>query len=421
MSESRSSRRSGSRRSRSPAATAAVSRRKLSPAALIAAALASLILLWLVVRVSIGNALLESRPDLAAGFAPWHPGALLDPLGDALAAGETLEPAAEAAGLDAIDRTPLSEEPLLLAAMKASAAGDRARADRLIEMANRRNPRSRYGLLLLLEQQLRQNRLDDAALTMAVLSRVMPNSGNLLLAELARMAQYRETNEAIIGVIQAHPDLRNRLLEQLARQGADPDLILKLAGPAARPGASGDARWPRMLLDMLVKRGEVGRARGIWTRLTGIEAPEGVYDPDFRGLPGMPPFNWNFDATSEGVAEITNGGLYAEYYARGDEQLGEQLIMLAPGRYRIGFQADGDASGGDGQLLWTISCHPRGGEIARLPITGVTAAPKTIETEFTVPANCPSQWLRLIGDAAEFPSNQQVTIRQLRISEAGGA
>ena len=32
--------------------------------------LASLILLWLVVRVSIGNALLESRPDLAAGFAP---------------------------------------------------------------------------------------------------------------------------------------------------------------------------------------------------------------------------------------------------------------------------------------------------------------------------------------------------------------
>ena len=421
MTDSRSSHRSRrSSRHRSDAPAARV-RSKLSPPLLVVGAVGALILVWLVVRISIGNALLDARPDLAARFAPWHPGTVLEPLDDLLPTGAKLDPEVREAGIAVMDRAPLSEEPLLLAAMQATAAGDLERADRLIETANRRNPRSRYGLLLLLEQQLRQNRLDDAALTMAVLSRVMPNSGNLLLAELARMAQYSQTDEAIVGVIQAHPDLRDRLLEQLARQGADPDLILKMAGPAAAPGASAGARWPRIMLDSLVDRGQVTEAREIWSRLTGVEPPQGVYDPGFTGMPGMAPFNWHFDTSSDGLAEITNGGLYVEYYARRDERLGGQLITLPPGRYTISFQAEGEASGEDGQIAWSISCHPGGTALAHIPITGVTASPKTISGEFTVPGNCPSQWLRLTGNAAEFPSNQQATISQLQISKAGSS
>lgn len=384
----------------------------------IAGLIGAVVLVWLVARVSVGNSLLESRPDLAAGAAAWHPGAVLEPLGEALEAGEEINPEMQAAAMAALKRAPLSEEPLLLEARNAIAAGDLDRADRLIRKAHRRNPRSRYALVLLLERQLRNNEIDDAARTMAVLGAVMPNSGGLLLAQMARMAQYPEAEEAIAGVIRAHPALGNQMLEQLARQGAEPDLILRLAGPAV---AERDARWQELMLESLVDRGQVARARDLWTRFAGVEAPETVYDPDFRGLPGSTPFNWRFETSSDAVAEIAGGspGLYVVYYARQDAQLGEQLIMLPPGRYQLSFKAEGDAPGEDGQIAWTISCHPRGNVIGRVPIVGVGAAAKTIAGDFTVPAGCAAQWLRLTGDFAEFPENQQATIRELRVTTAG--
>jgi hypothetical protein len=67
-----------------------------------------------------------------------------------------------------------------------------------------------------------------------------------------------------------------------------------------------------------------------------------------------------------------------------------------------------------------ISCHPSGRPIGEVPITGVDYTPKTISGSFTVPASgCPAQWLRLVGKASEFPKEQQVTIRALRLEKAG--
>ena len=423
MTDSRSRRRTGRKtRSRGPDRNAPVEWNFAPVPVLILVSVGALLLAWLVVRISAANALLDARSGAASTFARWHPDVVLRPLGDALQAGGELSDEVTASGLEVLDRAPLSAEPLLLAAREAIERGDTARADRLVLAARRQNPRSRYALILLMEQQLRDRRMDDAALTMAVLSRVMPNSSDLLIAQMARMAQYPEMREATRGVIAEHPEMRGRLLEQLAQQGADADFILALAGPVARNGAAGEPRWQRLLLDSLVSRNEVSRAREIWGQLTGTRLPAaGAYDPGFTGMPGPPPFNWSFETSADGVAEISDGapGLYVEYYARRDVRFGGQLIALPPGRYQLRFEVDGDASGEAGQLSWTISCYPGNRQIGRIPITGVTSGVKAINGMFVVPAGCGSQWLRLNGKSAEFPKSQQATIRDLRITGAG--
>jgi hypothetical protein len=393
---------------------------------LLAAGLLALALLFLIVRVSVVNALLEVSPEMAAMVAPRDSSLALERVSDALRQGGEIDEATRNTSREAFERAPLAPEPLLLAARRALDEGDQARADRLIAMAHRRNPRSRYTLTLLLEQHLRQGRVDELAGVLAVLTRLQSEAGEVLMALLARMATEPQTSEAVRQVIQSDSALRVGVLEQLARQGADPDKILELAGADPRPGPDGETpRWQRLMLDGLVARGEVGSAYEAWTRLAGTQAraePGLVYDRDFTALPGPPPFNWNFEQTSDGFAEISRSspGLFAEYYARKPVSLGGQLLRLAPGRYSLGFQAEGEAEGEDGRLSWAISCHPSGRPIGEIAITGVDYTAKKISGSFTVPAaGCPAQWLRLVGKAAEFPKEQQVTIRSLRLEKAG--
>jgi hypothetical protein len=393
---------------------------------LLAAALLALALVFLIVRISVVNALLEVSPELAATVAPGDSSLALDRVSDALRRGGDIDEATRNTSRHAFERAPLASEPLLLAARQALDAGDQARADRLIAMAHRRNPRSRYTLMLLLEQHLRHGRAEDLAGVMAVLTRLQSEAGEVLLSLLARMATEPQTSEAVREVIQSDPAIRVGVLEQLARQGADPDRILELAGGDSPPGPGEETpRWQRLMLEGLVSRGEVTSAYEAWTRLAGAQAASAgalVYDPDFTRLPGPPPFNWSFEQTSHGFAEVsrTSPGLFAEYYARKSVSLGGQLVRLPPGRYNLGFKAEGKADGEDGRLAWVISCHPSGRPIGEVPITGVDYTPKTISGSFTVPASgCPAQWLRLVGKASEFPKEQQVTIRTLRLEKAG--
>jgi len=391
--------------------------------ALVAAGLGALLLVFLVLRYSVVDALFAASPQAAALLAPDDPRLVLDRAEDEIRSGGQVSAATRAAVEDAFKHAPLSDEPLLIAAQQALARGEEQRADRLVAMAHRRDPRSRYTLALMLEQHLRNARIPETAATMAVLTRLESGAAPMMVAVLARMAMDPRTIGSVREAMESDEKLRTNVLEELARQGADPDKILDLASAGPEQGPQKQApSWQRLLLEDLVKRGEIAEAHRIWRRLSGAGAaqvPAAVYDPDFAGLPGAPPFNWHFESGSDGFAEITRGspGLYAEYHSRSPMQLGGQLLLLPPGRYSLGFTAEGTSEGEEGHLAWTLSCHPGERQIGEVPITGVGYSAKSISGEFSVPAaGCPAQWLRLTGKAAEFPKQEQVTIRSLRIS-----
>lgn len=374
---------------------------------LAAAGLGALVLLWLIIRVSAANALINFGPAAAASLSPKHPEAVL-----AVAAAQQ-----RATGLSG---APIAYQPFVISARQAILEDDTERASLLLDEAIRRNPRSDSALLLRLDQQIRRNQAADASVTVAVLSRLLPDAGPVLVTQLAQLARDPQVRTALAGVVATDERLRTELLEALARQGADPDAIFSLAGPVGRaiPGAT--PRWQAIMLEELVSRGQVVRAKQVWNRLAGTEqTPGAIYDPDFRGLPGPPPFNWKLEASAAGFAEPAgDSGLFAEYYGREDAILGQQLLTLSPGSYRFAFDAKGSANGEGGHLTWIVSCHGNGRTIARLPIADLSAS-ETFSVGFSVPAGCAAQWLRLTGEFGEFPQDQRITVSKLRISEAG--
>ncbi|WP_129793613.1 hypothetical protein [Sphingosinicella sp. CPCC 101087] len=411
------------RRSISSSGEAGISGRAPLPILLLAA-IGALLLGWVVVRVSAANALIESRPAAAPVGATGQAEAQLELARAELQLAGTPSEETVRSAHEAFRRLPLSDVPLLIGVRRAMDAGEDDKADRLLAMAARRNPRSRYTLLLELDQHVRRGRTAEAAETIAVLTRFFPEVGDFLVGELGRMAGDPASRGAVRKVMETDPRIRTSVLEQLAREGADPDLILALAGPQGRQAARSETpRWQRLMLDRMVERGRVDEALRVWTSLVGVDPAAraaGIYDAEFRALPGPPPFNWDLELGSDGFAERDgSGGLHVQYYGRGNAVLASQLLTLAPGTYEVGFDVEGEADGEHGQLAWTVTCHPGGGRLVAVPITGVDFASRRLSGSFTVPASgCLGQWLRLVGTAAEFPEDQQVTVTGLRIAGA---
>jgi len=386
----------------------------------------ALLLAWLIVRTSAVDALEARNPFAAAAVAPGHPNVKIAMAETEFALrGGRVSPSSQSAAEKALAGAPLAAEPFLLAGVAAIAAGNEARGERLLVEARRRNPRSRRAHLLLLDRNLRANRVEESVAGIATLYRLMPQAGVVLIPELARMVRQPITGAPLIRVLGRDRRTQQAVMEQLARDGADPELILKIADAGGETG--GDPRgapWQGLLLANLIEKGDVGRAYRIWRGLTGQAGSadsKGVYDGQFRGLPGDPPFNWQLLSAAAGVAERTaTSSLQVEYYGRERADLAYQLLMLAPGRYRFQSRAEGDAPGEGSKLAWTLTCRTGGTQLAAFPLANIGSAPRILGGNFVVPGSgCAAQWLKLSGAPAEFPAAQSATISDVRIDPWG--
>jgi hypothetical protein len=387
----------------------------------------SLLLAWWVVKTSAVDALVRRQPAAATMVAPDHPRVRI-----ALAMLEfrlrngALGEAARRSVAAAFAQAPLIEEPFLLAGVTALAQGRESEGEKLLEEARRRNPRARTARLILLDRYLRADRAAEAGVEISALNRLIPRAGQVLVPELARMVRDPHTGESLIRVLSHDPAMQQAVLAQLAANGGDPDLILKIAGSnaAATPSPEG-LPWQRLLLARLAEKGDVARAHRLWRSFAGLGPAgdeKGLYDSQFRGLPGAPPFNWNLVTSNAGVAErIDPPGLQIEYYGRLNAEFASQLLMLPPGRYRLAFRAQGDAKGEGSRLTWSVACVGGRAPLLEIPIAGISYSPRVLAGEFAVPASgCPGQWLRLKGRAGEFTDPQSVTISALQLAKAGG-
>jgi hypothetical protein len=321
----------------------------------------------------------------------------------------------------ALARQPLAETPMLLAAIQALAAGDTKRGEALLVEARHRDPRFRAARLLLLDRYLRTNRVREAGEEIAILTRLLPEAGDLLVPQLAAMAANPDTGTVLLRVLARDPNLQDDVLTRLAGT-ASPDIVLKAAKAApARPGAA--PQWQNVLLSRLTGSGDFARAYALWRSFTGAGAGSGdknIYDGRFQGLAGAPPFNWQLNASASGVAErAPGGGLQVQYFGRDPAELASQILLLRPGSYKLMLQADGSASGEGARLTWSIACGQAPAHLVDLPLLKISSAPRTLRTQFTVAAGCSAQWLRLSGTPAEFPTEQDVVIREIRIEKAG--
>lgn len=393
---------------------------------IVVAAAAVLFVGWWAAKTAVVGELGYRNPFLAKAVAPDDPRAAIRlAMFEFLARNGRVSPESRQGALSALGRSALADEPFLLAAVSAAAAHDEAREEKLLTESRRRNPRSRFTRLLLLDIYLRHGRSEEAGGELAALNRLVEGAGGAVVPELSRLARDPKTRPGLARLLRRNPDIRDLTLDNLAANQADTDLVLWLAqesGSGADP--SHPPHWQAVLLTKLVAAGDIGRAYRLWqtaTRVGGDPASKGIYDSDFAGAPGAPPFNWELTADAEGVAERSHGALQVDYYGRAPRTLARQLLILKPGSYRLQFRAAGDAKGDGSQLAWSLACTSGKTPLVELPLKEIASSPKAFTAAFAVPAGCGAQWLHLDGRPGDVATEQNASISKLQIVPAGGA
>lgn len=191
-----------------------------------------------VARLTVSAAVAEDRPHLALDLAPDAPQVLasvaMAQIGEAAAkggdpSGETMMRLRRVAAA-----APLRLEPFLVQAALAQRAGDYARAEALLRQARLRNPRSPAALYLLADVYIQQGKTLEGLQNLAALSRILPETSVQLTSALAQYARTPGARSELPGILKDNPQLKKPLLNALAADPDNADLILTLAGSDAR-------------------------------------------------------------------------------------------------------------------------------------------------------------------------------------------
>jgi hypothetical protein len=378
---------------------------RILPFGLAACAIAALI-----VQNATAVALGDSDPDTVAAIWPGHPSANIAlasrEIASASGTGRAINPSAFAMLDRAAWAAPLEPQPFIVAGIRAQLAGKQAAAEAAFQAARLRDPRSLPARYFLASSKLQRGDVEGLR-DVAALARLAPGGITNIAPYLAAFVQQQQSWGPIRAMFRDNPGVRAEVLSTLARDPANLRLVLTLGNtldPAKGP-------WLSTMIGTLIQARRYDQARMLWARTAGLPAETqttGLFDPDFRNATALPPFNWQLTSSSLGLAERRSGRLQVIHYGQQSGSLARQLLLLQPGHYRLLAPAK---SGGEAESLqWQIRCDgPAPSEIGRASIHegGLT---------FDVPANCPAQWLEIVGRASDFGREAEISIGTLSLT-----
>jgi hypothetical protein len=331
-------------------------------------------------------------------------------IGTAAARGKAAPPEVFAKIDDAAAKAPLDPEPFLVRGVQQQVAGNTAVAIEAFERAERRDPRSLPARFFLADLLYRRGDTRRALQEIGVLARLAPDGIQTVAPYIAVYARDRGNWPDLRLLFHSNPNLADAALTALAADPTNADTVLALADGTR---SMADSRWAPTLINTLVAAGQYAKARAIWAQASHISLPamDGLYDPGFTDARSRPPFNWDLVSSSVGLAERQPGGrLHVIFYGHEDGVLAKQLMVLSPGSYRLSLAVAGDASRSHA-LSWSIRCDKGGTPFGTSALDMVASQGWT----FTVPADCPAQWIQLSGISGEASQQSEFTLSNLRL------
>lgn len=306
---------------------------------------------------------------------------------------------------------PLAEEPFILKGLALFRAGAYQDAEEVLDIARRRNPRSREALYLSTDAALAAGHIGDAVDHLEMLVRLAPRQNALTQETITLLATHPETGRAALAAL-SDDGMKTEALISLAKSGAgtaqllDAITLTRAASTlASNPGGVNAITRP------LVEASDFVGAYRVWSALlpNPPSSPALIRDQEFSaGLP--PPFGWEIRTGPDAFVEAQDKGLVGEIYGRKSTQLARQLLLLAPGAYQI----DIDAAEPNTLVEVVVMCTPNP-EVARATM----AAKGSNLASFRVPDDCKSQWLEVRARASDPPRAGTFHIRAIRIRQAG--
>jgi len=395
----------------------------------------ALLIVWLggqFVRQGVSDELLANRPELAVLWAGASPGALSALARRRLAAGDAHNAARLAA--DALRRSPLNGSALATYGLAMERLGQPRLADRAMTLAGEQGWRDVLTQVWLFRRDLLSFHFAPAFAHADALLRRESTPVPAALQILALAVRDRRAVAPLGDRLAANPAWRQAFLGYLGSQARDPAasaaldaLINRLAaGPTPLTGDEVGA-----YIRALVAQEKYQQAMQAWRRLSPASAGTGggVADGDFARTPGSSPFDWSLTSAVGWTAAIgdspTGGGqaLNVAYDGVSPPQLVRQLLVLAPGVWRLSGRFYDESGEGAPAFAWTVTCLGVEQPLAVAPAPpGPAGAWRAFSVDLTIPAdNCAAQWLTLKGQPVDMRRDLSVWYRALAMTRLADA
>jgi len=297
-------------------------------------------------------------------------------------------------------REPLEGGPLRILADHAERNGGTTQARRIRILLDQRTRRDAENEAWLFGDALNRGDYSAAFEHADVLMRQDVNAPGRLSPVLVSVLEAQNAADVMARMLATRPSWREAFMRYAVSDAVEPRTAGLLLHAMARTPAPPTDYELRPLIARLVEQGRYRQAYATWRALLPPGAPEGpIYDPEFAGAPGAPPFNWRLaQGLASSIMVINHDGpaLRVESRGTGAETLAEQLLVLNPGRYRLSGRMLFSGEGAGEAPLWRLECAGGGALLAKAPDVPRQVSWRGFAVEFEVPVGgCEAQWLRL--------------------------
>ena len=319
----------------------------------------------------------------------------------------------------ALNRDPMNARALRILGQVADAANDEAVASKFMQAAARRSLRESGAVFWLMRESFERKDYAGAVQYADVLLRTRPEAVEQAVPTLARIAEDRDNNGELNKLLATNPPWRAQFLSALLRHITDARTPLGLLVSIKDSATPPTAAELRSYLDLLIQKNFHELAYYVWLHFLSQEqlANTGsIFNGGFENRPSGLPFDWVV-TQGQGVTidfaqrdDASGRALLVEFgQGRVDFRGVSQMLMLAPGTYRLKGQYRGRIIGRRG-LEWRVHCAGAKELLAKSDmVTGATPIWTEFAVTFTVPpAGCRAQLMRLWLDARSA-SEQLVT------------
>lgn len=373
------------------------------------------------VTFSIAQMVVKRDPGLAHRLVPYD-GRITAAYARSLAGVDAT--AEDRVRADVLAKRALYQDPTAVGAaatlgVNADSRGDKAAARRYFTYAQKLSRRDLWTQLFMIEDAIQHEDIPGALHQYDITLRVFPNLGEMLYPVLASASGDPVIRRELVKTLAGKPMWSESFINFVANNNSDPMSTAALFLDLRRTGVSVPPNARAGVVNALVAARELDAAWSYYATISPGADRRRSRDPRFAANLETPSqLDWipvNYDGRT---ASIQSGIFDFSVPASVGGPLLQQLQLLSPGNYRLSGHSVGIDQIQGARPYWVLNCQS-GRELGRVEVPNSNVANGVFFGTFSVPADCPVQYLVLIARPSDALSGLSGQFDRVELAPAG--
>lgn len=310
----------------------------------------------------------------------------------------------------ALRREPANVVAARSLAIIAARQGDEKRAESLFRYAEKLSRRDLPTQLWLIEDRVRADDIPGALTHYDRALRTSPYTDRPLIPILVSAADDLAIRRPLTAMIAARPAWWWVFAQRLVSSGKSPDTMYDLLiALKLSPTNDRERTLLAAALTRLAEMSAYGQAYRLYAQARHVPAGNGLLrNGEFEAEDVLPPFDWTL-ADDPDLAAVRqqrddrSGGQALFFYSNEGRTgtVAQQLLVLAPGRYRLSAQVGEVSSEPEARPKLTMTCARPGGQtLFEADFVLFGKASSRIGVDFSVPSGCAAQTIAVVSGSS---------------------